>query len=134
MSDDWSVIKQEVSTYRKYVAGLPKVAADAASYCFLLTKEEIDRLLALRGHDGTPLDGVRIYLAGKKMEGHLVPTVHVVAVEKEGEVYNDFNVPKEMPATTKVPGTFGASAPGTGSTGNLPPCPNFCSGKNILNS
>ena len=134
MSDNWSVIKQEVSTYRKYVAGLPKAASATASYCFLLTKEEIDRLLALKGTDGTPLDGVRIYLGGNQIDGHLVPTVHVVAVEKDGSVYNDFNVPKEMPATTNAAGMIGASAPGTGSTGNLPPCPNFCSGSNILNS
>ncbi len=134
MSDNWSVIKQEVSTYRKYVAGMPKDASAAASYCFLLKKEEIDRLLALRGHDGTTLDGVRIYLGGKEIEGSFIPTVHVVAVEKDGEVYNDFNVPKEMPAVTQAPGMFGAAAPGNGSTGDVRPCPAFCSGSNILNT
>ena len=134
MSDNWNLIKQEVSTYRKYVAGMPKDASAAASYCFLLTKEEIDRLLALRGHDGTPLDGVRIYLGAKEIGGSLIPTVHIVAVEKDGAVYNDFNVPKEMPAVTEAPGMFGAAAPGGGSTGSTFPCPNICSGQNILNS
>ncbi len=133
MSDNWSLIKHEVSTYRDYVKKLPADAAAAASYCFLLTKEEIDRLLTLKGHDGT-LDGVRIYLGGKLVDGHLVPTVHVVAVEKEGEQYNDYNVPKVLASGAAAPTTASAAAPGSSSTGSLPPCPSFCSNQNILNS
>ena len=133
MSDNWNRIKQEVGTYRKYVADLPADAKAAASYCFLLTHEEINRLLALRGN-GKNLDGVRIYLGGKEVGGSFIPTVHVVAVEKDADGYNDYNVPKELPAVAENAGLFGASAPGTGSTGTLPPCPDFCSKPNILNS
>jgi hypothetical protein len=133
MSDNWSVIKHEVSTYRDYVKKLPANAAAAASYCFLLTKEEIDRLLTLKGKEDT-LDGVRIYLGGKLVDGHLIPTVHVVAVEKEGEQYNDYNVPKVLASGAAAPTTTTAPA-GGGSTGSTFPCPSICSGgQNILNS
>jgi hypothetical protein len=147
MSDNWSVIKHEVSTYREYVSKLPKKAAAKASYCYLLSKEEIDRLLGLKG-DGTLLHGVRIYLGGEMIDHHLIPTVHVVACEKDGDNYNDYNVPTSMPPVAMAtetgvkPLAFAASAKtatasadgGTGDTGKLRPCPNFCSGSNILNS
>lgn len=141
MSDNWSVIKQEVSTYRDYVKKLPKKAEEKARYCFLLKKEEIDRLLGLKGN-GELLGGVRIYLGGEMIDGHLVPTVHVVACEKDGEQYNDFNVPSSMPdvamavETGVKPLAFAAATSGTGkgSTGGTVPCPDFCSSTNILNS
>lgn len=134
MSDNWNLIKQEVGTYRNYVKGLPHAAQSAASYCFLLTKEEFERMLALKGH-GTLLDGVRIYLSAKEIEGHLVPSIVVVAVEKDGGSYNDYGVPKETPPTAAAPMMASAAAPaGGGSTGNLPPCPNICSDNNVFNS
>ena len=143
MSDNWSVIKHEVSTYRDYVKKLPKKAAEKASFCYLLKKEEIDRLLSLKGN-GELLGGVRIYLGAEMIEGHLIPTVHVVACEKDGEQYNDYNVPTSMPhvataTETRVkPLAFAAAAPssdsGKGSTGGTVPCPAFCSSQNILNS
>jgi hypothetical protein len=132
MSDNWNLIKNEVDAYRNYVKNLPERAAAAAPYCFLLTKEEIDRLLALRGN-GIPLDGVRIYLAGNEIDGILVPKVYVVAVEKEGPLYNDYNVPKQVSEAGETPEVFGASPDGGGSTGSTVPCPNFCSQQNILN-
>jgi len=143
MSENWSVIREEVHTYRNYVKRLPAEAAKKASYCYLLTKEEIDRLLSLKG-DGQTLDGLRIYLGGNIIDGHLVPNVHVVACEKDGGQYNDYDVPGELPQvalgveTGVKPLTFmAATSGGTGgstSTADLPPCPTFCSGKNILNS
>jgi len=130
MSENWSIIKEEVSTYRNYVEKLPEKAKEAAKYCFLLTKVEIDRLLALKGA-GHPLDGVRIYLGGNLIEGHLVPTVHVVAVEKDGTQYNDYNVPTEMPAAAHAMAAVVPAAGGS-STADLPPCPVYCSKTNIL--
>ena len=145
MSDNWSVIKQEVSTYRDYVKKLPKKAADKARYCYLLKREEIDRLLSLKGN-GELLGGVRIYLGGEMIDGHLVANVHVVACEKDGDQYNDYNVPTSMPPVAMATETgvkplafaTATTAPSTGtgkgSTGGTVPCPDFCSGTNILNS
>lgn len=132
MADNWSTIKKEVSTYRDYVKNLPADAAAEAKFCYLLSKDEINRLLGQKG-DGTTLDGIRIYLGANEIEGKLVPTIHAVAVEKSGAAFNDYNVPKAMPEAGHAPSLFGA-APGTGSTGNLPPCPSICSDNNILNS
>lgn len=147
MSENWSVIKQDVQTFRSYVKRLPAAAMKRAAYCYLLKKEEIDRLLSLRG-EGQPLDGIRIYLGANMVEGHLVPNVHVVVCEKDGNDYNDYNVPGELPhvalgvETGVKPLAFAASATSTdpssgsgGSTGTTAPCPTFCGGKsNILNS
>ena len=136
MSENWSIIKEEVHTYRNYVKRLPAEAVKQASYCYLLSKEEIDRLLSLAGTD-KQLDGVRIYLGANIIAGHLVPNVHVVACEKDGEQYNDYNVPDELPNVetgVKTLAFAAATGDGTKSTGNLPPCPAICSGKNILNS
>jgi hypothetical protein len=137
MSQNWSVIKSEIATFRDYVKKLPPAAEAKASFCYLLTKDEIDRLLALKGA-GTSLDGVRIYLGGETIEGHLVPTVHVVACEKDGHQYNDYNVPESMPhvamaAETGIVPLTDATAT-SGSTADLKPCPTFCSGTNILTS
>lgn len=145
MSENWSVIKEQVHTYRNYVKRLPAEAAKKASYCYLLTKEEIDRLLSLAGKD-TSLDGIRIYLGGEMIDGHLVANAHVVACKKDGDSYNDYNVPGSLPdvalgaekgvkplafaATTTTSGIDG----GDGGTGTLKPCPAFCSSNNILNS
>jgi len=143
MSDNWKVIREEVHTYRNYVKRLPESAKKKASYCYLLKKEEIDRLLSLR-ENGELLDGVRIYLGGEIIEGHLVSSVHVVAVEKDGHQYNDYGVPGDLPqvAMAVEPGikplTFAATADdtdsGKSSTGVTAPCPAFCSKTNILNS
>lgn len=141
MSDNWSVIRSEVHTFRNYVKQLPPKATAAAHFCYLLKKEEIDRLLSLKG-DGTSLDGIRIYLGGNMIDGHLVPTVHVVVCEKKGDQYNDYNVPATMPAPAKTAAptlmaaatASGTGGTGSGSTGGTAPCPATCSGTNILNS
>ena len=143
MSDNWSIIKEEVHTYRNYVKHLPADAAKQAFYSYLLSKEEFERLLSLKG-DGQQLDGVRIYVGAKMIDGHIVPTVHVVACIKEDGQYNDYNVPSDLPhvamaAETGVkPLAFAAAATttdgGDGSTGKLPPCPDLCGKQNILNS
>lgn len=136
MSDNWSVIRTDVQTFREYVKRLPAEANKQASYCYLLKKEEIERLLGLKGK-GHTLDGLRIYLGGTMVDGHLIPNIHVVACEHDGELYNDFNVPARMPdATTAKPLAFAAAAPGSGdtATGGTFPCPVYCGKSNILNS
>jgi len=148
MSDNWSVVRTDVHTFREYVKRLPDTAHKKASYCYLITRQEIERLLALKGK-GHSLDGLRIYLGAEMVEGHLVPNVHVVACEHDGTFYNDFNVPVNMPPTHNVadttikPMAFAAAATttgdsgsgtGSGSTGVTAPCPNFCGKTNILNS
>lgn len=145
MSDNWSVIREEVHTFRNYVKRLPPKAEEKAHFCYLLKKEEIDRLLNLKG-DGTQLDGVRMYIGGNMIDGHLVPTVHVVVCEKDGDQYNDYNVPSSLPHDVAMAAETGlapmalkaatSSSDGGsgGSTGGTAPCPATCSGTNILNS
>jgi len=144
MSENWSVIKEEVHTYRSYVKRLPAAAIKKASYSYLLKKEEIERLLSLKG-EGQSLDGIRIYLGANMVEGHLVANVHVIACEKDGNDYNDYNVPGALPhvavgvETGVKPLAFAAATAGTGSgnggnTGTTAPCPDFCGKQNILNS
>ncbi|HVX50362.1 MAG TPA: hypothetical protein VHB48_09395 [Chitinophagaceae bacterium] len=146
MSDNWNLIRAEVHAFRDYVHKLPPAAKAKAHYCYLLKKEEFKRLMDLKS-DGTELDGVRIYLGAEMIDGHMVPTIHVIPVEKEGEQYNDYGVPPAAPAA-KASSTdsavkvmaFSATATSTDSggggstTGGTYPCPNFCSGQNILNS
>ncbi|HWB24230.1 MAG TPA: hypothetical protein VG738_02070 [Chitinophagaceae bacterium] len=141
MSDNWSLIHQEVHTFRDYVSKLPKDAQEKAHYCYLLTREEFHRLMQLKG-DGTALNGVRIYLGGEMVDGHLVPTIHVIPVEKEGTQYNDYGVPATVPPPSSGTTTSGVRAMAfsatsdttTSGTGSTAPCPATCSGTNILNS
>jgi hypothetical protein len=129
MSTNWHHVKKQVGAYRKHVKGFSPDAQAAAKYSFVITKEEIDRLLAQK--EGHTLDGLRIFLGGHEIDGHLVPTIHIIAVE--GSDFHDYNVPTSLPEETEAePMLTAAAATGGGSTGGNYPCPPTCNGSNIL--
>jgi len=130
MSDNWKHVKQEVDAHRNSIKKMSPAAAEEAKYSFLLTKKEIDRVLALKG-PGTSLDGLRIFLGAKEIDNHLVHTIHVVAVENQGGHYADYNVPTSLSETDAE--QENTEPAGGGSTCGTVPCPPTCNGGNILN-
>jgi hypothetical protein len=84
---DFNNAKQEIQDFQTYL-GQTGITPEEAPSCYLITREEIDKLLSQK--EGASLDGLRIYVGVKKDGDKVIPTVHVVACEKEGEVYNDF--------------------------------------------
>lgn len=148
----WINAKNEIAAFKNYVTanGLP--ADTPRSY--LLTKEEINRLLAQKAN-GT-LDGLRIYVGIKMINNVEVPTITVVAAEKDAVTegkYNDFNIP--VFTVTSNARVSSALATASETNEDLPPedggddtgedaiddgmadprpCPNSCSDINGLNS
>lgn len=135
MANNWKKTKEEIKTFRHYVEKLPAKAKEEAAYCYLITKEEIHRLLNQKG-DGERLDGIRVYLGGQTIEGSMVPNIHVVACEKDGDgQYHDYNIGKEAPDATAA-NELSASLAKSSQVllGDTRPCPTWCSQTNFLNS
>lgn len=91
----WNDAKNEVAAFRNFLSAnqLPAETPRA----FLLTREEIDRILNQRGADGTPLDGLRIYMGLKTVNNVQVPTVVIVGAEKDAHgIYNDYITPSTL--------------------------------------
>jgi hypothetical protein len=63
MSTNWSKVKKQIKTLREYLKQIPQ--QEKIPHACLITKEEIDRLLAQKG-DGSSLDGLRIYMGAEK--------------------------------------------------------------------
>ena len=119
----WKEVKQQISAFRKYVHSLSPEARKEASFCYLITEEEINKLLS-QCNDGSKLHGLRVYIGAKIVDNSMVPVLHVVACHKDGDNnYNDYNVPNAISEESK-------SLPLLGST---QPCPTCCSTSNALN-
>ena len=132
MSDNWITVKEEINAYRTHVKGLPQSAKEKAKHSFLITKDELDKLLALKG-EGASLDGIRIHLGAHSVDGHIVPTVHVIAVEKDGSFYHDYGVPEEKPepveTTTKLSFAADDATVSKFKAADMVPCPPTCNPK-----
>ncbi|HEY6976973.1 MAG TPA: hypothetical protein VH396_11840 [Chitinophagaceae bacterium] len=129
MTNEWKKTKREVGLFRQYVDDLPASAKSKASYCYLITREEINRLLDQKGN-GDSLDGIRIYLGAEMIDNAMVPNVHVVACEKDGDGgYHDYNIGNEIPDNNEL---TAISAPAM--LGKTRPCPTWCSQLNFLNA
>ena len=127
MTQDWNKVQQQVAAFRNHVKNMP--AAANAVHSVLITKEEIEKLLNQK-NDGSQLDGIRVYFGGEETDGHVVPTLHAIAVEKDaGGGYNDYKIGQQLPADN-------AAAAGTAMPllGVLLPCPPQCSKQNFLNT
>ena len=69
------------------------------------------------------LDGIRIYFGANMVEGNMVPTVHVVACEKDAsspDLMNDYNIGDTVPGSATL-------------VADTHPCPIYCGKSNILN-
>jgi hypothetical protein len=117
----WQEVKNKVVAFRNYVAGLTPTARASAKYAFMITKQDIKDMIEQAG--GVPeLDGIRAYLGADIIDGEMVPRIYFVAVKKEMNEYNDYDLGKTVP---------------TGSTPLVKeglPCPTWCSKSNFLNS
>ncbi|QEC67584.1 hypothetical protein FRZ67_09885 [Panacibacter ginsenosidivorans] len=118
----WQEVKTKVQAFRTYVQGLTPTARSAAKYAFLITKDDIKTMIDQAG-GVQQLDGLRAYFAADIIDGQMVPTMYVVAVQKDAAGnYNDYDLGMTVPS---------GSQPLTADTR---PCPNMCSTANFLNS
>ncbi|CAN5633575.1 hypothetical protein BH10BAC2_BH10BAC2_14230 [soil metagenome] len=122
----WQEAIDRVKAFRNYVKGLTGPAKDAAKYAYMIKTEDIELLLNQKG-GGVKLNGIRVYIGVENIEGSVVPSLYIVAVEKDTEdKYNDYNVPDNSTSLTTT-----ATLPLLGVTH---PCPVYCSKTDILNS
>jgi hypothetical protein len=122
MTTNWQEVKQQISTFRKYVQSLSPEAKKETSFCYLITEEEINGLLS-QCEDGSKLHGLRFYIGAKMIGNSMVPILHVVACEKdENNNYNDYNIPDTMAEENSMP-----------LLAKMLPCPTNCSKSNVLN-
>ena len=122
----WQEAIDKVKAFRNYVKNLTGPAKDAARYAFMIKTEDIDELLNQRG-DGTKLDGIRVYIGVEMIEGNAIPSLYMVAVQKDDTdgKYNDYNLPISSTDISSF------TMPLLGSTH---PCPVYCSKSDVLNS
>lgn len=129
MTADWKKVKQQVATFRSHTKNLPSGAGEKAIHSILFSKAEIEKLLAQK-NDGSQLDGIRVYLGGEMVDGHMVTTIHAIACEKDlnGD-YHDYKIEEQLPGDDAA--ALSAAMPLLG--GGMP-CPPQCSKTNFLNS
>ncbi len=123
--ENFSAIKSRIKNFKNYLATLSPAARKKASPCFLIKREDIQKLLQQR-EDGQLLDGIRIYLGAEMIDNKIVPTLHALACHKSAEEqYIDFNVPEkeEDLGNCRLPLVVDGL-----------PCPKFCSKSNVLNT
>src|SRR6476646_10407568 len=102
MANEWKKTKREVGLFRRYVDDLPASAKSKAAYCYLITREEINKLLDQKGK-GDSLDGIRIYLGAEMIDNAMVPNIHVVACEKDSAGgYHDYDIGDEIPDNNEL--------------------------------
>lgn len=123
----WQEAIDKVKAFRNYVKSLTGPARDAAKYAYMIKAEDIELLLNQKG-DGTKLNGIRVYIGAETIEGKVVPSLYMVAVEKDAEgTYNDYNVPDNSDSLTSSKATLPL-------LGVTHPCPVYCGKTDILNS
>lgn len=122
----WQEAIDRVKAFRNYVKSLTEPAKDAAKYAYMIKTEDIELLLNQKG-DGIKLNGIRVYIGAEKIEGSIVPSLYMVAVEEDAEgKYNDYNVPDNSTSLTT-----NTTLPLLAKTH---PCPVYCGKTDILNS
>lgn len=132
MSDSrWWAAKQEIAAFKAHIQNLPATTPRA----YTLSKEALDALLAQNGG----LDGIRIYVGCKSVNGVMVPTLSIVGTELVNGVQCDYGVPPVIAAPSA---NRNASLSGGGeeeeeepeSLASPAPCPSLCGPDNALNS
>jgi len=114
----WEVAIEQCANYRKYLDGL-SIEADAKTKAYLIDKADIQKLLEQNGG----FKAIRIYIGHEIIKEQSVVRLHMVACTKDGEQYNDWEIPsgKELQETSTQ-------------LVNGRPCPTQCSSANSLNS
>lgn len=112
---------EQINTMKNYLDSLPLAVNAKKAYCFMITKEDINSLLAQKSN-GEMLDGLRVYLGANMIEGHAIPNIHVIACEKDAENrYNDFEPESENLIKLDLP-----------LVAHGKPCPTECSKKKFI--
>ena len=126
----WQEAIDKVKAFRNYVKNLTGPAKDAAKYAFMITTEDIDELLNQRG-DGIKLDGIRVYIGVETIDGNVIPSLYMIAVQKDDVdgKYNDYNLPANGRSSAEI--VASVTMPLLGKTH---PCPVYCSKSDVLNS
>ncbi len=128
--NQWNKAKHEVNALRRYIKSFA-FPANNTSVCYLLTKDEITKMLNQK-NDGSSLDGLRIYLGAEFIDEKMLPTVHIVACEKDSSNdYHDYNVPEDMNEENR--NEFISDEQNMPLLAKTFPCPTHCSKSNILN-
>ncbi|HSB91548.1 MAG TPA: hypothetical protein VLC28_00460 [Flavitalea sp.] len=116
---DWQLAIEHCANYRKYLDGL-SIDANSKTKAYLIDKDSIQRLLA---QNSGRLDAIRVYIGHELVNGEAVVRLYMVGCTKDGEQFNDWQIPgeKELLTTQTEMGT-------------TRPCPVQCSTANSLNS
>jgi len=119
---NWQEVKDKVKAFRDYVKGLTPNAKKEAKYAFMITKDEIIKMLDQAG-GAQNLDGLRVYIAADIIEGQMVPTLYFLGVKKDTDGnYNDYEIGTTLPPDPQP------------LLGDTKPCPVWCGTPNFLNS
>lgn len=129
MAKDWKKLKEKIDAFKAHTKNFSETATSKAVHSVLFTKDDIEKLLSQKG-DGSQLDGIRVYLGGEIIDGHMVPSMHAVATEKdEHGNFHDFKIEENLPDGDgeRLAAIMPMATSGV-------PCPPQCSKKNFLNS
>lgn len=143
---------KDCKAYRKYLKE-KDIPQHLATKAYLITREMIDSLMAQNGGN---IDGIRIYVGLDESTPEKAIKPYAVACVKNGEKYNDWNVPAAQQAVdaSLAATTTSLDAAGTPTTATAlttdptadttttdpvlveepRPCPSYCSDTNTLNS
>lgn len=136
MSDSrWWEAKQEIAAFKAHIQGLPATTPRA----YTLSKEAIETLLSQKAGG---LDGIRIYVGCKTVNGVMVPTLSIVGTEMVNGVHCDYGVPPVIAAPSANRSGAALNGGGDGeeeeeepdSLASPDPCPSICGPDNALNS
>ncbi len=87
--------KDSVRRFKDYYDNLPDSCSEVKKLSFAITKA--DPLALLLKPDASYADGIRIYLGADIIDGNMIPTVHVVAVDGVNDYGNQVAVKHPCP-------------------------------------
>lgn len=119
LSPRWDAAIEHCANYRKYLDGLT-IKDELKTKAYLIDKDSIQRLLS---QNEGKLDAIRVYIGQEMIEGQGVIRLYMVGCTRDGDQFNDWNIPKSMESSIT-----------TTELGDTRPCPTQCSTANSLNS
>lgn len=142
----WRQAFSDTASYRKRLSAAKNLREEDKITAYSIHKKDIEDLLKKHGKN---LDGIRIYIGERQINDETAIRLHAVAIIKQGEMYNDYNVPKLKDLASGRVEEFATAESTEVSKGfanphgnnqdlqglaELRPCPQECSDKNDLNS
>lgn len=121
LSPRWDAAIEHCANYRKYLSGL-SIPEESKTKAYLIDKDAIQRLLS---QNEGKLDAIRVYIGQENIDGQGVIRLYMVGCTRDGDQFNDWNIPKTMELSSSATTT---------ELGDTRPCPTQCSTANSLNS